>query len=29
MLKVALLQTLFSMPFAALAYPLPAKWSRE
>ena len=29
MLKVALLQPLFSMPFAALAYPLPAKWSRE
>ena len=29
MLKVALLQTLFSLPAAALAYPLPAKWSRE
>jgi hypothetical protein len=29
MLKVALLQTLFSLPPAALAYPLPAKWSRE
>ena len=29
MLRVALLQTLFSLPVAALAYPLPAKWSRE
>jgi len=29
LLKVALLQTLFSLPVAALAYPLPAKWSRE
>ena len=29
MLAVALLQTLFSRPFAALAYFLPEKWSRE
>ena len=29
MLRVALLQTLFSLPAAALAYPLPARWSRE
>ena len=29
MLVVALLQTLFSLPFAALAYFLPEKWSRE
>ena len=29
LLQVALLQTLFSLPVAALAYPLPAKWSRE
>jgi hypothetical protein len=26
---VVALQTLFSMPFAALTYPLPARWSRE
>ncbi|MBQ9684988.1 MAG: hypothetical protein IJV41_00380 [Oscillospiraceae bacterium] len=29
MLTVALLQTLWSLPPAALAYPLPARWSRE
>ena len=29
MLKVLGLQTLFSLPPSALAYPLPAKWSRE
>ena len=29
MMKVALLQTLFSLPPAALAYPLPEKWNRE
>ena len=26
---VVALQTLVSLPFSALAYPLPAKWSRE
>ena len=29
MLTVLALQTLISLPVAALAYPLPAKWSRE
>ena len=29
MLKVVGLQTLVSLPPAALAYPLPARWSRE
>ncbi len=29
MLFVAVLQTLFSLPFAALTYFLPEKWSRE
>ena len=29
MLKVLVLQTMLSLPVAALAYPLPAKWSRE
>ena len=29
MLMVLALQTLLSLPVAALAYPLPAKWSRE
>ena len=29
MLVVAALQTLWSLPFAALAYILPARWSRE
>ena len=29
MLKVLILQTMLSLPVAALAYPLPAKWSRE
>ena len=29
MLTVLALQTLISLPAAALAYPLPAKWSRE
>ena len=29
MLKVLILQTILSLPVAALAYPLPAKWSRE
>ncbi len=29
MLVVALLQTAFSLPFAALTYFLPEKWSRE
>lgn len=29
MLKVVALQTLVSLPAAALAYPLPARWSRE
>ena len=29
MMKVALLQTLFSLPPAALTYPLPEKWNRE
>ena len=29
MLTVLALQTLLSLPVAALAYPLPAKWSRE
>ena len=29
MLTVVVLQTLVSLPVAALAYPLPAKWSRE
>ena len=29
MLKVVALQTLVSLPPAALAYPLPARWSRE
>ena len=29
MLTVLALQTLLSLPAAALAYPLPAKWSRE
>ena len=29
MLVVAVLQTLWSLPFAALTYPLPARWSRE
>ena len=29
LVTVAVLQTLFSLPPAALAYPLPARWSRE
>lgn len=29
MLKVLALQTLLSLPVGALAYPLPARWSRE
>ena len=29
LITVAVLQTLFSLPPAALAYPLPARWSRE
>ena len=29
MLTVLALQTLISLPVAALAYPLPARWSRE
>ena len=29
MLTVLALQTLLSLPAAALAYPLPARWSRE
>ena len=29
MLIVVILQTLVSLPAAALAYPLPARWSRE
>ena len=29
MLVVVVLQTLFSLPPAALAYPLPERWSRE
>ncbi len=29
MIVVLILQTLISLPVAALAYPLPARWSRE
>ncbi len=29
MLSVVVLQTLISLPVSALAYPLPARWSRE